>query len=726
MLLDLEGEWTDLLASNNVMRIIRGLRKITESDKAEVNETLSSFCCWLQRTSEFTKKELLSLCFSRCQGLWMFLNHFFARRVHHLLQKLRNLLTLVQWARRKLHSGHGHDSKETSSNSRRGCWNREHCDLKKHLWLGRLVEWWSLMGLLPKRPESQGGKQISHMWKEMSRSPHGSESTKGETERCSSLIQALVTHLAQQHGGLWSPESGGQQLYPPPSLKALLKLVLVPHVDPQSVQALLTYFILDIAKILQCSNDLFKSFCDAFTIPPSFSLQIRAFWMFDHDQIKTAMGLLLSPRTALPRSSWQHRCIMRSLLLRQEHGMALRYMHLTSPVAESVEDVKLGADVWLKNSCVSEAWALVKRNYTEGEDTVLHFLKACDEVGLSAEASKYIPSGHKVQSDSNIGVAAAHLTDPAPLSAAVYQAQSRRVLTSEELLRLLTRAVTHLRPPPTCTLREFTWPQREQKKAKDERTEVSTEVQYLRSPSPSIVEPPTDDYSQADHPHHQSSCTSPVALVPSRRHVSFSSVSSLSPIRRDQAFSYESTVTLQQISALLIDDQGEDEELSQVSATADVFPEYHERTLEGVAAPVIEHSHTPNSFRNRFFSADCVLDLPSLPEELVQTPAKSEEPEVIRSEIFQEDDPGKSVLRVKLKKGECELRPPSVIVSCETPRDLQLNVEGRSDLAVNVSHPENSPLLPRRPPLSALRGDDTYCHCQSRSICPSSGSVRRE
>lgn len=44
--------------------------------------------------------------FSRSQGRWMFLDRSSFNRVHMLLQKLRNLLTLAQWAARQLSSAH--------------------------------------------------------------------------------------------------------------------------------------------------------------------------------------------------------------------------------------------------------------------------------------------------------------------------------------------------------------------------------------------------------------------------------------------------------------------------------------------------------------------------------------------------------------------------------------------------------------------------------------------
>lgn len=40
----------------------------------------------------------------------------------------------------------------SASDVRRSCWSREQRALKQHIWLGRLVQWWGIMGLLPKYP----------------------------------------------------------------------------------------------------------------------------------------------------------------------------------------------------------------------------------------------------------------------------------------------------------------------------------------------------------------------------------------------------------------------------------------------------------------------------------------------------------------------------------------------------------------------------------------------
>ncbi|XP_029350185.1 uncharacterized protein LOC115036190 [Echeneis naucrates] len=246
MMLSTEGQWVEVLANNNIRAIICWLRKLTAEGDDDIEEILATFSCWVQRTSEFTKKELLTLCFSRCQGLWMFLDRSSFTRVHLLLQRLRNLLTLAQWARRQLTTAHlwhgvGYPCvvcRDTvgSSEIRHACWNREHRALKQHIWLGKLVQWWGIMGLLPKYPEAHEVKRITQMWKEMEHS-HQKAHVKtpgweeGATGRRSSFIQGMMAQLEKRHGCIWTSDDCTDKCYPPPNLQALLKLVLVPHID---------------------------------------------------------------------------------------------------------------------------------------------------------------------------------------------------------------------------------------------------------------------------------------------------------------------------------------------------------------------------------------------------------------------------------------------------------------------------------------------------------------
>lgn len=54
----------------------------------------------------------------------------------------------------------------------------------------------------------------------------------------------MVAHLHKQHGPIWVSEDCAYQTYPPPSLEALLKLVLLPNIDMVSVQAIVSCLFL--------------------------------------------------------------------------------------------------------------------------------------------------------------------------------------------------------------------------------------------------------------------------------------------------------------------------------------------------------------------------------------------------------------------------------------------------------------------------------------------------
>nr|XP_010765351.1 PREDICTED: uncharacterized protein LOC104941885 [Notothenia coriiceps] len=461
IMLDTEGRWSEALASNNIRAIIRWLRELTAEGVGEMEDILQTFSCWVQRTSEFAKKELLTLCFSRCKGLWMFLDRSAFSRVHMLLQRLRNLLTLAQWARKQLgsaHLWHGMGvpcvvcrDASGSSDIRRGCWNREHGALKQHIWLGQL---------------------------------------------------------------------------------SLLKLVLVPHIDKMSVQALLMYFVLDTANFLQCRDDLLQSFCHAFSIPFCFSQQIRAFWMLDQGQIKASMELLLSPRAAAPCLTWQHRCIIRCLLTRKQPQLALKYLHWTRPAMESVEDVKLCADVLLQNSCVSEAWALLKRGHTESDEVVLYFLQGEEDIVNGTTGLPLIKKDMSAE------------RPPCPLSAKLYQAQSVNTVFPEELVRLLRKAATEVRTLHP-KISEVASPEHNERKSNSREMFLSTQAFRHLTPSPSplamleetVQTAHTDEAEEkqpvSNKPEPPESISSSEDLS-SENISSFTSASSLPLLRRDE------------------------------------------------------------------------------------------------------------------------------------------------------------------------------------------------
>ncbi|KAK2826085.1 hypothetical protein Q5P01_020299 [Channa striata] len=571
-MLDTEGRWSEALTSNNIRAIMRSLRKLTDES------------------------------FSRCQGLWMFLDRSSFTKVHVLLQRLSNLLSLAQWVRKQLSSGVGIPCvvcRETlcSSDVRCGCRNRAQRGLKQHIWLGRLVQWWGIMGLLPKCPEPHEVKRISQMWREI---VHRHRRACLQTPGWGSFIQGMVTQLDKRHGCIWTSEDCTGQCYPPPNLQALLKLVLVPRIDNVSVQAILMYFILDMENFLQCKDDLLRSFCHAFTIPSSFLQQVRAFWMLDHGHIKASLELFLSPRAAVPQLPWQHSLIIHCLLTRKQPRLALRYIYCTRPAIETTEDAKLCADVLIQNSCFSEAWSLLKRGHTEGEDMVMHFLLSCNRFCLHAEALKHIPIGHNVD------------RPPCPLSAKLYQTQTDSSVSPEELLRLLKEAVMEMRSPQPKTS-VVVWPEHPETKLGTGETFLSTQALRHLTPSPS----PMDVGAEAEQTATPDQTEEEQPVVPahflsedmsSESVSSFTSTSTLPLLGQCCPHVCESTLTQQRVSSVLTDGESREEEQQgkQTSSSVNILLDRPDLmvTPDGTTVPVFLSNFNKDMMRELVLPAE--------------------------------------------------------------------------------------------------------------------------
>ncbi|CAB1335233.1 unnamed protein product, partial [Coregonus sp. 'balchen'] len=538
---------------------------------ADVEDSLASFSSWVQTTAEVSKKELLTLCFSRCQGLWMFLDHSCFTRVHLLLQRLRNLLILAQWGRRhglgipcvvcRVDCG--------SSAVRQDCWNRECRALKQHIWL-----------------DAQEIKWISQMWREIDQNHrraclHTPGLEEEGRERWNSLIQGMVAQMDKQHRPIWTSEDCTDQGYPPLNLQALLKLV--------AVCAQLMYFILDMANFLQCKNDLLQSFCHAFTIPPSFSQQIRAFWLFDHGQLS-------------------HRCIIHSLLRRKQLHLALNH--------------------------VSDAWALLKKGHTGSDDMVRYFLNGCEAWPMCGGFRLHGSSmeGHctnqSEETESQCGVDGLPqrkrttgipmtVKEPGvpirPFSALQNQSQNSNTLSPEDWIRLLRESMIELRQPqPTLSLTT---------QALRHLLPGTSPVDMMtdRLVEQGDTEPPNDDLpliAEEKHrtPAHLSSQSQ--SKESSESMFSFTSASSLPPLRWGVPYVYGSTAMLQQISSLL---KGVEEIM-----TCDIPGDYVFIVEEEAVPPVDvtldrRHSLSRLNLHPQFYSNEDNQSVPSVSEIQVES-----------------------------------------------------------------------------------------------------------
>ena len=145
---------------------------------------------------------------------------------------------------------------------------------------------------------------------------------------------------------------GGNGLYPPPSLYALLSLYLIPSQSPDMQQQcfkhrIIQYIFLDLASYLngdkwsEMVENLIK-FPSAFNVPPSMIKLTQAFWLLDHEDFEEALTMLLDPLISKSDISlWQHRTILLSFLVQSHSKLALKYARMRQPPQKEVVDIQL-------------------------------------------------------------------------------------------------------------------------------------------------------------------------------------------------------------------------------------------------------------------------------------------------------------------------------------------------------------------------------------------------
>ncbi|XP_056281596.1 uncharacterized protein LOC130201013 [Pseudoliparis swirei] len=231
------------------------------------------------------------------------------------------------------------------------------------------------------------------MWKEMDHSHRKARLEtpglkEGEMGSCRSLVQGMGTQLDRQHGCVWTSEDGPDRRYPPPNLQALLQLDSLPvwisaHVLCPGHGGLPAVPRRPPPIFLPRFHYFFPLFP---TNPGLLDARSRT-----HQGLH---GVIAEPQgccsLSLLAASLHHHC----LLTRKQPQFALRYLRRTRLSSESLEDATLCTDALLQNSCVSEAWALLKRSHAKNDHMVVSFLQACDGCGLCAEALPCLPVGY--------------------------------------------------------------------------------------------------------------------------------------------------------------------------------------------------------------------------------------------------------------------------------------------------------------------------------------------
>ncbi|XP_041377682.1 protein ELYS-like [Gigantopelta aegis] len=201
------------------------------------------------------------------------------------------------------------------------------------------------------------------------------------------LIDGLVKSCGPELGTVWKRE-GGNGLYPPPSLHALLGVYLLLDVSLDQKHAVTLYMLFDLISLLpedkeQVFSDKIAEFAKTFSISQLFT-KTSGFWLLDHQDYNDAFQRFMDPSVGTELGSWQHMRIVKTFLFHGEQKMALRYLTGRNVPVISPEQVKLKLTVLLANGLATEAFNFQRqyRNRRNMSDLLSHLFRGCQQMKL--------------------------------------------------------------------------------------------------------------------------------------------------------------------------------------------------------------------------------------------------------------------------------------------------------------------------------------------------------
>ncbi|TRY74821.1 hypothetical protein TCAL_05664 [Tigriopus californicus] len=183
--------------------------------------------------------------------------------------------------------------------------------------------------------------------------------------------------------------AGGDGLYPPPTLHALLTMYLINLGTDVNKHRIVQYLFLDIASYLHGDKwayliDNLIKFPSAFSVPPSIIKLTQAFWLLDHEDFEEAMTMLSDPLISNQDiADWQHRVILVLFLVQNQPKLALKYSRIRKPPQKDLSDIQLHIAILLANGMVHEAFQYQRnrRNTRNASEMLQHFLEKAEELG---------------------------------------------------------------------------------------------------------------------------------------------------------------------------------------------------------------------------------------------------------------------------------------------------------------------------------------------------------
>ncbi|XP_054831724.1 protein ELYS isoform X2 [Eublepharis macularius] len=214
-------------------------------------------------------------------------------------------------------------------------------------------------------------------------------SSRGKWNPDCLMIDGMICQLGDTITKLWQRDDGGTGKYPPPTLHALLDLYMLENTEELYKHAITIYLLLDIMH--SCpnkTNTTVDSFPTAFAVPVGLVNLIQGYWCLDHSDYENSLTYLFHPTTI--KLPWQHMRIIQVFMCQGEHRRALRYIQMMKPSLTSSSEVALHLTVLLFNSCMVEAWSVLRQHSTRlnVEGMLKHVYEVCQELGLMEDLLK--------------------------------------------------------------------------------------------------------------------------------------------------------------------------------------------------------------------------------------------------------------------------------------------------------------------------------------------------
>ncbi|KAM9817525.1 protein ELYS [Neosynchiropus ocellatus] len=262
----------------------------------------------------------------------------------------------------------------------------------------QVVLWFCRVGLLPEGPDDDSLPLARPIYCRTAirgyYTAHREELrglTKGSGRAGCLMIDGLVSQGGEALTDLWKRDVGGTGLYPPVTLHALLDIYLLTNIEEEVKHAIVIYLLLDVMYSSPNKEEAsVESFPSAFAIPSGLMKLVQGFWLLDHRDDQRAFQMLLHPAVSKCQLKWQHERVLRVLMCRRQHSLALRYLQSARPAVSTCMQAELYLSVLLHNRCMIEALSLVRRHRSHlNLDQLLgYFFESCKELGLIKELLK--------------------------------------------------------------------------------------------------------------------------------------------------------------------------------------------------------------------------------------------------------------------------------------------------------------------------------------------------